>query len=66
MASSEIESLLNKLKALCQSGRNATLTLSSNAGKAVVKLRVDLGVPLKQDPHHQHQPKHSRNGPAKH
>ena len=64
MASHEIDSFVNKFKALCQGGRTASLTLSSKAGKALVNLRVDLG-PLSQQDHHQHHPpKYSRNGPA--
>ena len=64
MALHEIDSFVNKFKALCQGGRHASLTLSSKAGKAVVNLRVDLG-DVSQDPHLQHpHQKHSRNGPA--
>ena len=44
MANSEIDSFVRKFKTLCQAGRNASLTLSSNAGKAVMNLRLDLGV----------------------
>ena len=46
---------------LCQAGRIANLNLCSNAGKASLNLRVDLGV-LHKVPHHP--PNHSRNGPA--
>jgi hypothetical protein len=65
MAFHEIDSFINKFKALCQGGRNASLTLSSKFGKAVINLRVDLGVPFQQDlqPHHP-QKQHCRNGPA--
>jgi hypothetical protein len=55
----EIDSFVKKFKALCQGGRNASLTLSSNAGKAVVNLRVDLGLVPRQDQHHPHQPPNS-------
>ena len=64
MAHQEIDSFVKKFRALCQGGRNATLTLSSRAGKAVVNLSVDLGVvPQDPQPHH-HPQEHSRNGPA--
>ena len=64
MAYHEIDSFVNKFKALCQDGRSARLTLASKAGKAVINLRVDLGVLSEQDPQLHHPPKHSRNGPA--
>ena len=65
MASLEIDSFVRKFKALCEGGRNASLTLSSKAGKATINLRVDLGVLQQQDLQHHHPPpKHSRNGPA--
>ena len=64
MASSEMDSFVTKFKTLCQAGRNASLTLSSNAGKAVMNLRVDLGVLEHQDRRHHHPPQRSRNGPA--
>ena len=41
---SEIDSFVRKFKTLFQAGRNASLSLSSNAGKAVMNLRLDLGV----------------------
>ena len=44
MAYLEVDSFVKKFKILAQAGRNASLTLSSNAGKAVLNLRVDLGV----------------------
>ena len=62
MAYCEIDSFVKKFKTLCQAGSNASLTLSSNAGKAVGNLRVDLGV-LGHQPHHPSQ--RTRNGPSK-
>ena len=65
MADSEINSFVRKFKALCQLGRSAKLTLSSNAGKATLHLQVDLGV-LSQEPPPLHPPpKEARNGPAR-
>ena len=64
MAYHEIDSFVNKFKALCQGGRNASLTMSSKAGKAVINLRVDLGVLPQQDLQPHHPPKHPRYGPA--
>ena len=65
MAYLEVDSFVKKFKILCQAGRNASLTLSSNAGKAVLNLRVDLGVLQEQDPHPPHHPStRSRNGPS--
>ena len=53
---------MRKFKTLCHLGRSTNLTLSSNAGKVLVNLRVDLGVL----PHEVlgHPPKQSRNGPS--
>ena len=65
MAYLEVDSFVRKFKILCQAGRNASLTLSSNAGKAVLNLRVDLGVLEQQHPHPPHCPStRSRNGPS--
>ena len=64
MAYQEIDSFVNKFKALCQGGRNASLTMSSKAGKAMINLRLDLGVLPQQDPQPHHPPTHPRNGPA--
>ena len=57
---------MRKFKALCENGRNASLSSSANAGKASKNLCVGLGVLQQQHlQHHQHHsPKHSRNGPA--
>ena len=64
MAFHEIDSVVSKFQALCQGGRNTSLTLSSKSGTAVVNLCVDLG-DVSQDPHlHHPPPRHSRNGPA--
>ena len=66
MAYCEIDSFVKKFKILCQAGRNASLTLSSNAGKAVVNLRVDLGVFGQQNDHQTHHPsQRTRHGPSK-
>ena len=65
MAYQEIDSFVKKFKILCQGGRNASLTLSSKAGKVRINLSVDLGVLSRQDPQPQHpQNQHPRNGPA--
>ena len=55
MSNYEIDSFLSKFNALCQSGRSASLNLSSNAGKVAVNLRVDLGV-LHEGPYHPFNP----------
>ena len=70
MASYEIDSFVRKFKVLCQAGRSACLTISSDAGKATLNLSVDLGVlPDEGQHHHPHHPhlprKHSRNGPSR-
>ena len=63
MANIEIDSFVKKFKSLCQLGRTAKLTLTSNAGKASINLSVDLEVlPQEVLPP---PPKHSRNGPAR-
>ena len=62
MANIEIDSFVRKFKTLCQLGRSANLTLSSNAGKASLHLRVDLGVLSQESPP---PPKQTRNGPAR-
>ena len=66
MALLEIDSFYIKFKNLLLSGRNATLTIKSNDGKAEVNLHVELdSVHLKpaQEYHHYH--RGSRNGPAR-
>ena len=42
MARAEIDSFIVKFKSLLLSGRNTTLEIKSNAGKAEVNLRVEL------------------------
>ena len=65
MANSEIDSFVGKFKTLCQAGRNASLTLSSNAGKAVMNLCLDFGVLRLQDDSPPQHPSHqTRNGPS--
>ena len=58
----EIDSFVMKFKNLWKSGRNANLTIKSNAGKAEVVLIVELDEPIHQTQHPHHQS--SRNGPA--
>ena len=58
MAFHEIDSFVHKFKTLCQGGRNANLTLSSKAGKAVVTLTAEVDV------HPPHPHVQSRNGPS--
>ena len=48
---------------LIEAGRNASLTVSSNAGKVVMNLRADLSV-LGQQDQHPHHPSRRRNGPS--
>ena len=65
MAMSEIDSFVVKFKNLWHSGRNATLTIKSKAGKAEVTLQAELGDaphPPAQLPNHH---RVSRNGPAR-
>ena len=57
---SEVKSFVMKFKNLWKAGRNANLTINSNAGKASVTLQiVDLEIP-----HDVYQHKRSRNGAA--
>ena len=51
MAKWEIDSFILKFKNLLLSGRNATLVLKSNAGKAEINLNVELGDVLPQHGH---------------
>ena len=55
----EMDSFLIKFKNLWKSGRNANLTIKSNAGKAEVVLIVELDEPIHQTQHPHHQ--RSRN-----
>ena len=63
MARAEIDSFILKFKNLLLSGRNATLLIKSNAGKAEVNLSVELGeIPPPPDQQHFQR---SRNGPSR-
>ena len=63
MARAEIDSFILKFKRLLLSGRDATLVIKSNAGKAEVSLNVVLGdVPPPPD---QQDLQQSRNGPSR-
>jgi hypothetical protein len=64
MARTEIDSFIVKFKSLLLSGRNATLEIKSNAGKAEVNLRVELGDVSCPPAQHPHQ-RWPRNGPAR-
>ena len=59
---SEIDSFIYKFKHLWKSGRSASLSLKSDAGKAQVTLHVDLDDPQLLPVQH---PVRSRNGPAR-
>ena len=64
MSGSEIDSFILKFKSLLQAGRNASLTVKAEAGKASVSLHVNLGDVLPPEFLQQH--RHgSRNGPAR-
>ena len=62
MAESEIDSFYRKFKNLLHSERDATLTIKSVVGKAVVTLSLDLGHFLSAGPHPPHRP---RDGPSR-
>ena len=62
MAMSEIDSFIYKFKHLWKSGRSASLSLKSDAGKAQVTLHVDLDDPQLLPVQN---PVRSRNGPAR-
>ena len=62
MARDEIDSFIVKFKGLLLSGRNATLVIKSNAGKAEVSLNVVLGDVTPPPDQHLRQ---SRNGPSR-
>ena len=66
MDSLEIDSFVMKFKNLWRAGRNASLTIKANAGKALVNLSVELEHHADCD-HPQHVNLHngSRNGPAR-
>ena len=50
MARTEIDSFIVKFQSLLLSGRNATLEIKSNAGKAEVTLHVELGDAYRHQP----------------
>ena len=64
MATPTIDSFLTKFKQLWSSGSTANLTVETNAGKAWVCLRVELGQPQAEAVHRQPQQR-SRNGPSR-
>ena len=63
MARTEIDSFIVKFKSLLLSGRNTTLEIKSNAGKAEVTLHGELGDASRPPAQHQHHP-WPRNGPS--
>ena len=66
MAMSEIDSFIVKFKHLLFSGRNASLTMNSSAGKAEVNLYVQLcDVHVPHDDRQPDTPHRSRNGPSR-
>ena len=66
MASLEIDSFVLKFKNLWRAGRNASLTIKANAGKAHVNLSVELDHHADRDhPQHVKLLQGSRNGPAR-
>ena len=60
MAQSELESVVNKFKALLNAGKNAHLSLKSEAGKAFVSLSVEIE---QNEASRLYRP--ARNGPAR-
>ena len=62
MVQSELDSFYVKFKHLLRAEKDATLTIKSEAGRAVIVLSVDLGHVLSEPGHQSHQ---SRNGPAR-
>ena len=66
MAMAEIDSFLLKFKTLWKSGRDATLTVETHAGKAYILLRLGLGKAPKLHPIFPFpSPGKNRNGPAR-
>ena len=60
----KLDTFVSKFRYLWQAGRQASLTLESDAGKAWVSLYLDLGaLPLSLD-QPQHQQSSRRNGPS--
>jgi hypothetical protein len=62
MVQSELDSFYVKFKHLLRAERDATLTIKSVAGRAVITLSLDLGHVLSEPGH---QPHHPRNGPSR-
>ena len=65
----EIDSFISKFQNLCHAGRNANLTFTSKAGKAIVNLSVELGslhppAPIQRNQPPRNFPHHPRNGPS--
>ena len=58
MSQTEIESFISKFMGLLRSGRNATLNIQSEAGKALINLSVEVKQSSQQN-------SNSRNGPAR-
>ena len=68
MVQSELDSFYVKFKHLLRAEKDATLTIKSEAGRAVITLSVDLGHVLSEPGHHQssgHHPLRPRNGPSR-
>ena len=59
MAMSEIDSFVLKFKNLLHSEKDSTLTIKSEAGRAVLHLSVELGHVLSNPLQHQRHPKNS-------
>ena len=59
MVMSEIDSFVLKFKNLLHSEKDATLTIKSEAGRAVLQLSVELGHVLSNPLHHHRHPKNS-------
>ena len=62
MVQSEFDSFYVKFKHLLCAEKDATLTIKSEAGRAVITLSVDLGHVLSEPGHQPHRP---RNGPSR-
>ena len=60
----ELDTFVSKFRNLWQAGRKASLSLESNAGKAWVSLRLDLGAPPLEPGQFQSQQPSRRNGPS--
>ena len=62
MVQFELDSFYVKFMNLLQAEKDATLTLKSEAGRAVITLSDDLGPVLSEAGHQQHRP---QNGPSR-